>query len=355
MYLLNITDTVKGVIDNVFDHMMAVGSPLESVAQVIAGLGCLIYVASIILPALERAEKIDIYPLLKPILVAFVVFNFSIVTGALNGFSDALGSAVSKMVQEDATSGRKLFGEKFKEASNEMFEAKEKEANLKEQAFEVAETAFAPENVAKAKKEGREVVTVNMGAAGNKEAVKEDLERSSQIYSDAYAAGKKASGFWEKAGLFVAYKVLLPALSWLAQFIGQIAYVIIILLAKFNMIVLAIVGPLSFGLSQFKILSGSFSQWLARFISVGLWPGLCGLVQGIINMVINALAAVPDTTLLQNIISGLIIIIVSSLYFYVPAIAGFVVQSGGMGGLGGGAKQAAGATGRAIKKAITKV
>ena len=134
------------------------------------------------------------------------------------------------------------------------------------------------------------------------------------------------------------YGVLIPALAWLAMMLGQLIYLGLLLFSKFYLVILAIVGPLSFALSQFKMFAGSASQWLARFLSVGLWPGLASLVRAIINEIVMAIANNLQPTFSAVIVSILLLLFSATLYLQVPTLASFIIQSGGVGNSTGTAK-----------------
>lgn len=134
------------------------------------------------------------------------------------------------------------------------------------------------------------------------------------------------------------YGILIPGLAWLAMFLGQLIYLGLLIFSKFYLVVLAIVGPLSFGLSQFKMFAGSATQWLARFLSVALWPGLANLVKAIMNEIVMAIAQNMQPTFSAVIVSILLLIFSATLYLQVPTLASFIIQSGGVGNSTGTAK-----------------
>lgn len=146
------------------------------------------------------------------------------------------------------------------------------------------------------------------------------------------------SSFWTWLWMQAVYGLLIPALAWLAMMLGQLIYLGLLLFSKFYLVILAIVGPLSFALSQFKMFAGSASQWLARFLSVGLWPGLASLVRAIINEIVMAIANNMQPTFSAVIVSILLLLFSATLYLQVPTLSSFIIQSGGVGNSTGTAK-----------------
>ncbi|CQB88160.1 Bacteroides conjugative transposon TraJ protein [Chlamydia trachomatis] len=288
--IISITETIN----EVFDKMMDSADLLIGLSTVIAGIGCIIYLASVLLPMIERSERIEIYPLLKPIFVALVIANFTTLTKAGSEISTGVGSAIGKMVAtQDTNSYFKIFMSKVDEMTGRSN----------------SDTPDAP-------------------------PPSEDADGSGSTTQTE----KEEDGFWTWLLWQFVYGILIPGLAWLAMFLGQLIYLGLLIFSKFYLVVLAIVGPLSFGLSQFKMFAGSATQWLARFLSVALWPGLANLVKAIINEIVMAIAQNMQPTFSAVIVSILLLIFSATLYLQVPTLASFIIQSGGVGNSTGTAK-----------------
>ncbi len=59
-------DNLHTVLRSLYDEMMPLCSDMAGVAQAIAGLGALFYVAVRIWKSLAAAEPVDVFPLLRP-------------------------------------------------------------------------------------------------------------------------------------------------------------------------------------------------------------------------------------------------------------------------------------------------
>lgn len=286
--------SISESLNEVFDKMMDSADLLIGLSTVIAGIGCIIYLASVLLPLIERSERIEIYPLLKPIFVALVIVNFTTLTKAGSEISTGLGNAIGKMVPtQDVNSYFSTFMDKV----DEMTGRSNSDTPDASPTSEVAD-----------------------GSEPTKQTEKEE------------------DGFWTWLWMQLVYGVLIPALAWLAMMLGQLIYLGLLLFSKFYLVILAIVGPLSFALSQFKMFAGSASQWLARFLSVGLWPGLASLVRAIINEIVMAIANNLQPTFSAVLVSILLLLFSATLYLQVPTLASFIIQSGGVGNSTGTAK-----------------
>lgn len=328
-------NSISELIEEVFDKMMESADLLVEVSTVIAGIGCIIYLATILLPMIEKAERIQIYPLLKPIFVAIVIANFPTLTSAGSEISSSLGQAIGKLVTvSDTNSYFTLFLEKVDEMTDR-------------QDPDTPPPAPAPRSNVKRTYNyyGKELPVDDYGYVqlpDRTEKVGEDLTKRQGSSTEG-----DESGFWSWILWKFVYGVLIPALAWLAMFLGQIFYIGLLLFSKFYLVILSIVGPLSFALSQFKMFAGSVSQWLARFISVGLWPGIAGLVRGITDQIVMAIAENLQPTVSAVVVAILLLIFSATLYLHVPTLADFIIRSGGVGNTTGSAKKMA--------KKVTKV
>lgn len=108
-------------------------------------------------------------------------------------------------------------------------------------------------------------------------------------------------------------------------------------LRTFFLVVLAILGPLSFALSIYDGFQSTLTNWISRYISVYLWLPVADIFSAVLSK-IQALMLESDIALLQDpsyipdssngvYIVFLIIGIIG--YFSVPTVAEWIIQSGG--------------------------
>jgi len=106
----------------------------------------------------------------------------------------------------------------------------------------------------------------------------------------------------------------------------------------FYLIVLAILGPLVFGLAVFDGLQHTFAVWLARYINVFLWLPVANIFGSIIGKVQEKMIALDiqqinqtgDTFFSTADTAYLIFMIIGIIgYFTVPSVANYIVHAGG--------------------------
>src|SRR6185295_11309564 len=106
----------------------------------------------------------------------------------------------------------------------------------------------------------------------------------------------------------------------------------------FYLIVLAILGPLIFGISVFDGLQHTLTVWIARYINVFLWLPVANIFGAIISKVqenmlridIQQVVKYGDTFFSQNDTAYLIFLVMGIVgYFTVPSVANYIVHAGG--------------------------
>lgn len=107
----------------------------------------------------------------------------------------------------------------------------------------------------------------------------------------------------------------------------------------FFLVVLSILGPLSFALSVYDGFQATLTSWLSRYISVYLWLPVADLFSAVLSkiqalMLQSDIALLKDPSYVPDGSSGMYIIflIIGIIgYFTIPTVAGWIIQSGGMG------------------------
>ena len=110
-------------------------------------------------------------------------------------------------------------------------------------------------------------------------------------------------------------------------------------LRTFFLVVLSILGPLSFALSTYDGFQSTLTNWISRYISIYLWLPVADLFSAVLSK-IQGLMLKTDIALLQDpsyvpdgsngvYIVFLIIGIIG--YFSVPTVSGWIIRAGGGG------------------------
>ena len=129
-------------------------------------------------------------------------------------------------------------------------------------------------------------------------------------------------------------------------------------LRTFFLVVLSILGPLSFALSVYDGFHSTLTSWISRYISVYLWLPIADLFSAVLAkiqalMLEADIAALQDPNYIPEEGGGIYIIflIIGIIgYFSIPTVAEWVIQSGGgasgaMGGINKAGTFAAGVAG----------
>ena len=109
-----------------------------------------------------------------------------------------------------------------------------------------------------------------------------------------------------------------------------------------QLIVLAILGPLVFGLAVFDGFQHTLAAWLARYINVFLWLPVANIFGAIIGKIqeqmikvdVSQINQTGDTFFSSTDVAYLVFMVIGIVgYFTVPSIAGHIINAGGGGGL----------------------
>ena len=91
---------LHSILRSLYDEMMPLCSDMAGVAQGIAGLGALFYVAYRIWQALSRAEPVDVFPLLRPFAIGFCIMFFpTVVLGTINSVMSPIVQGTASMLE----------------------------------------------------------------------------------------------------------------------------------------------------------------------------------------------------------------------------------------------------------------
>jgi conjugative transposon TraJ protein len=133
--------------------------------------------------------------------------------------------------------------------------------------------------------------------------------------------------------------------QWLSEVLEVVyaaASLCINTIRTFFLIVLAILGPLVFGLSVFDGFQHSLHQWLARYINIFLWLPIANIFGSIIGKVqenmlkldIAQIQSAGDTFFSSTDTAYAIFLLIGIVgYFSVPTVANFVVHAHGGNGM----------------------
>jgi conjugative transposon TraJ protein len=143
----------------------------------------------------------------------------------------------------------------------------------------------------------------------------------------------------------IEYNIRYYIKLWISQVLQIIYYAVslcIDTIRTFHLIVLAILGPLVFGLSVFDGFQHSLTTWIARYINIYLWLPVANLFGAILGKIqenmlqidLSQLQASGDTFFTSTDAAYIIFMIIGIIgYFTVPSVANYIVHAHGSNGL----------------------
>jgi conjugative transposon TraJ protein len=290
------------ILRSLYDEMMPLCEDMTGVAQGIAGLGALFYVAYRIWQSLARAEPIEVFPLLRPFVIGFCIMFFpTVVLGTIN-------SVMSPIVQGSASmlEGQTLDMQKYRE---------EKDRLEYEQMMRDPSTAY----------------------------LVDDAEFDRQIDELGITEVGTAAGMYIERGMYKMKKAISNFFRELLEMLFQAASLTIDTIRTFFLIVLAILGPISFALSVWDGFQNTLVQWICRYIQTYLWLPVADLFSTILAKIqvlmlqndISELTNNPNADLDGSNTCYIVFMIIGIIgYFTIPTVAGWIIQAGGMGSYG---------------------
>ena len=290
--------------------MIAMCSKLIDTARGIAGFAALWYIASRVWRQIASAEPIDFYPLLRPFVLGMAVMMFPIVIALINGVLQPIVSATADMVKGSNNSIALLL--------------KQKEDAIKNSS----------------------TYQMYVGDDGNGDRDKwykythpDDPDQSNESAISGIGNDIK---FWMDKQSYNFKNSIKQWMSEVLQVLYAAAVLCINTLRTFFLIVLAILGPLVFGISVFDGFQHSLTQWMTRYINIFLWLPIANIFGSIIGKVqeqmikldISQIQSAGDTFFSPTDTAYLIFLCIGIVgYFSVPAVANYVVHAHGGNGL----------------------
>lgn len=291
-------DNLHQILRNLYTEMMPICSQMVGVAKGVAGLGALFYVAYRVWQALGRAEPIDVFPLLRPFAIGLCIMFFpTIVLGTINAVMSPVVTGTHGILESQITDVEALQAER---------DGLEYTARMRE----------------------------------GKEWLVDDAAYDEKL-SDLGIRhiGKIASMWWERTwyGIKIWFRQLIADFF---ELLYHAAGLTIDTLRTFFLIVLSILGPLSFALSIYDGFQSTLTNWISRYISIYLWLPVADLFSAVLSkiqvlMLKADIAALQDPSYVPDGSNGMYIIflIIGIIgYFSIPTVAGWIIQAGGGGG-----------------------
>ncbi len=317
-------DNLHQILQNLYVDMMPLCSQMTGVAKGLAGLGALFYVAYRLWQSLARAEPVDVFPLLRPFALGLCIMFFpTLVLGTLNSIMSPIVTGTHSIIETQTFD------------MNEYRQQKDK--------LEFEAMKHNPETAYLVDKESFDNKLDELGALDAIEACGMYVDRA------MYNMKKAVQNFFRE----------------LLELMFNAAALVIDTLSTFFLIVLSILGPISFAIACWDGFHTSLTQWFVQYVSIYLWLPVSDLFSSVLAriqvlMLQKDIEQLSDPNFIPDgsnavYITFLIIGIIG--YFTIPTVANWIIQAGGgAGNYGRNVAQtasrtgsiAAGATGAAI-------
>lgn len=324
--------SLHSVLEQLYDEMLPMCSELIGVGRGLAGFAALWFIAARVWGHISRAESIDFYPLFKPFVIGFAIAVFPSVIGLINGVMQPLADGTKGMVEKSDAAVEVLLKQKEEAVKNS------------------------------------DVYQMYVGPTGEGDRDKwykythPDEDPSDEGWMDAI--GNNIRFAMSKAS-YNFRNGIKEVISEVLQLLFAAASLAINTMRTFNLLILAILGPLAFGLSVFDGFGHTLKHWLARYVNVFLWLPIANIFGAVIGKIqeqmlkidISQVAEQGDTFFSSTDMGYMIFLIIGIIgYFSVPSIANQILWVGGGDSLTGrttGAAMAAGGAVGGVAGAVT--
>ena len=306
-------DNLHQILRNLYEEMMPLCSQMTGVAKGIAGLGALFYVAYRVWQSLLRAEPVDVYPLLRPFVIGFCIMFFpTVVLGTINSVLSPVVTGTNGILQTQTL---------------DMNQYREQKDRLELEAMKRnPETSYLVD--------------------------KEEFDK--KLDDLGITDAPEICGMYIDRAMYNTKKWFQELFRNLLELMFQAAALVIDTLRTFFLVVLSILGPISFAISVWDGLQATLTQWFVRYISIYLWLPVSDLFSSVLAriqvlMLQKDIEQLTDPNFIPDgsnavYITFLIIGIIG--YFTIPTVAGWIVQAGGgAGNYGKNVNQTASKTG----------
>lgn len=297
--------SLHSVLEQLYDDMIPLCSQLIGVGQGLAGFAALWYIAARVWRHLANAEPIDFYPLFRPFAIGLCIAIFPSVLAIING------------VMKPTVTGTAAMMDGSNRAIATLLLEKERAIKTTDKwKMYVGETGSGDRD--------KWVKYTYPERVGQSEGFLDGLAVDLEFSMDKQM-----------------YKFRNSVKEWMSEVLRvlfEAAALCIDTLRTFQLVVLAILGPIVFGLAVLDGFQHTLTVWLARYINVFLWLPVANIFGSIIGKIqenmlkldIGQIAQQGDTFFSRTDMGYLIFMIIGIIgYFTVPSVANYIVHAGG--------------------------
>lgn len=295
--------SLQSVLDQLYYEMLPLSSRLIGVGRGLAGFAALWYISSRVWRHLAAAEPIDFYPLLRPFVLGLCIVLFPYVLAVMNGILQPTVSGTAAMVSGTNNAIAYLL-------------------KMKEEAI---------------KKSPMWQMYVGPDGSGDREKWYKYTHPDGSQQGTLDGLGNSLKFEMAKA----SYNFRNTIKQWMSevlQILYEAAALCLNTIRTFYLIVLAMLGPIVFGLAVFDGLQHTLNVWIARYINVFLWLPVANIFGAMIGKIqenmlridIQQVLRYGDTFFSESDTAYLIFLVMGIVgYFTVPSVANYIVHAGG--------------------------
>ena len=298
--------SMQAVLDQLYEQMMPLCGQMIGVGRGIAGFAATWYIAARVWRHIAAAEPIDFYPLLRPFAIGILILLFPSVIALINGVMQPAVAGTAGMVQNSDEAITLLLKQKenaIQQTDAWQMYVGEDGSGDRDKWYQYTH----PDDP-------------NTDDEGMMEGVGNDIK---------FAMAKASYNFKNSIKQWM---------SEILEILFQAAALCINTIRTFYLIVLAILGPLVFGLAVFDGFQHTLTVWLARYINVFLWLPVANIFGSIIGKIQELMLQVDisqindsGNTFFSSTDTAYLVFMIIGIagYFTVPSVANYIVHAGG--------------------------
>ena len=294
---------MQAILQQVYDNMMVHSGELTGVGQGIAGFASVWFIGVRVWKHIAQVEPVDVYPLLRPFVNGYIIMMWPAFLSLINGVMGPTVAGTAALVKDSDQAVAALLQQK-------------------EEALQHS-TDWQ----------------MYVGPDGSGDLDKWEA-LSGQADSGVFSGISNRMKFEMAKMSYNMRNSVKVRLSEVLQVVFQAAALGINMIRTFFLVVLAIFGPLAFGLSLFDGLRHTLDNWLAKYLNVFLWLPVANIFGSIIGQVqqemikldIAQVNATGQTVFGPTDTAYLIFMVIAIAgYFTVLALSNYIVRSGSSG------------------------
>lgn len=272
------------VLDRLFEEMMPLSSRMIDVGRAVAGFAALWYISLRVWRHIAQAEPIDFFPLLRPFAIGMAITFYMPLLSMMNGVLKPLEQGTRAM----ATDSHQAIRQHIEQRERTIMET-------------------PPEAV----------------FPGDSRGTEKYEQPESTPESGGWFGGLRNAFSW-----FNITSMIKILLSEALHILYAAATLCINVIRTFYLIVLAIIGPIVFGLSVFDGFGSTLANWFARYIHTYMWLPVANIFGAICSKILANMLLL-DQGFMSSTAYLVFMVIAIVGYTTVPTVAGYIVQAGG--------------------------